>query len=78
MNILEIKGAFISLLAEVDDAVLLQRMLENCLELIHQTDTLEDLPEDVVQALEAADLEDDLNDTIPNDNVFQQLRTWQK
>lgn len=78
MSIYEIKSAFISLLAEVDDPELLRRMLENCVELFNQADGLEDLPSEVMNALEAADLDDDLSDTIPNEAVFQQLQTWQK
>ena len=78
MNILEMKGAFMGMLAQVEDEELLRRMLENCVEMLNRTDMLDDLSPEVLKALESADLDFDLDDTIPNDAVFQQLRAWQK
>jgi hypothetical protein len=78
MNALEIRGAFISLLAEVEDEALLKKMLEKCVELVKRVDSLDDLPPSVVAALEAAELDDDLSDTIPNEQAFKTFRAWQK
>lgn len=78
MNILELKGAFMGMLAQVDDEDLLRRMLENCMELLGKADMLNDLPLEVLQALEKADKDEDISDTIPNDAVFQQFKSWQK
>jgi hypothetical protein len=78
MNILEMKGAFMGMLAQVEDEELLRGMLEKCVEMLNRTDMLDDLSPEVIKALEAADLDFDLDDTIPNDAVFQQLRAWQK
>lgn len=78
MNILEIKGTFVSMIAQVDDEKLLQEMLQNCLELLKKEDNLSDLPPEVLQALEEANADDDMSNTIPNDAVFQQFKSWQK
>ena len=78
MNILEIKGTFVSMIAQVDDEKLLQEMLQNCLELLKKEDNLSDLPPEVLRALEEANSDDDMSDAIPNDAVFQQFKSWQK
>lgn len=78
MNILEMKGAFMGMLAQIEDEDLLRQMLDNCIEMVKQADQLDDLPAEVLQALEIADLDEDINDTIPNDAVFQQFKVWQK
>ena len=78
MNILEIKGTFVSMIAQVDDEKLLQEMLQNCLELLKKEDNLSDLPPEVLRALEEANSDDDMSDVIPNDAVFQQFKSWQK
>lgn len=78
MNILEMKGAFMGMLAQIEDEDLLRRMLDNCIEMVKQADQLDDLPAEVLQALEIADLDEDINDAIPNDAVFQQFKVWQK
>lgn len=78
MNILEIKGTFMSMIAQVEDEKLLQEMLQNCLDLLKKEDNLSDLPPEVLQALEEANADDDMSDTIPNDAVFQQFKSWQK
>lgn len=78
MNILEIKGTFVSMIAQVDDEKLLQEMLQNCLELLKKEDNLSDLPPEILQALEEANADDDMSDSIPNDAVFQQFKSWQK
>ena len=77
MNALEIKGAFLTLLAEVEDTELLRKMLEKCAEMLKQTDMLSDLPKEVVAALETAELDNDLTDTIPNEAAFKNFRAWQ-
>lgn len=78
MNTLEIKGAFISLLAGVEDEGLLREMLKKCVEIVERVDILDDLPSTVLSALEAAELDDDLANVIPNDDAFKQFRAWQK
>lgn len=78
MNTLEMKGAFMSLLAEVEDPEVLRQMLESCVKILQQTDPLDDLPMEVLAALEKIELDDDLTDVISNEMVFQQFRTWQK
>ena len=67
-----------SLLTEVDDAELLQQMLKKCLEMVQKADTLDDLPPEVIAALEKADNDNDLSDTIPNEAAFKMYREWQK
>lgn len=78
MNALEIKGAFLSLLAEVEDAELLKRMLEKCVEMVGRVDNLDDLPVSVIKALEIAEKDDDLSDTLTNEAAFKAFRSWQK
>lgn len=78
MNILEIKGTFVSMIAQVDDEELLQEMLQNCLELLKKEGNLPDLPPEILRALEEANADDDMSDVIPNDAVFQQFKSWQK
>lgn len=78
MSTLEIKGAFIDLLAEIENPELLKKMLDLCLEIAHQEDLLQDLPTEIVSALEAAELDEDLSDTISNEEMFKGFRTWQK
>ena|GEM_PF-6050083 len=53
-------------------------MLEKCVELVKKVYTLDDLPPSVVAALEAAELDDDLSDVIPNEQAFKTFRAWQK
>ena len=77
MNALEIKGAFLTLLAEVEDTELLRKMLEKCAEMLKQVDMLEDLPKEVVAVLETA-VDDDLTDTVPNEAAFKTFKAWQK
>ncbi len=78
MNALEIRGAFISLLVEVDDTELLRKMLEKCVEMVKRVDMLDDLPPEVVAALEAVELDENLSDTVPNEEAFKTFRAWQK
>ena len=78
MNTLEIKGAFISLLAEVEDAALLQKMFEKCVEMMKGVDMLDDLPPEVLKALELAEKDTDFTDTIPNEDAFNTFRSWPK
>lgn len=78
MNTLEIRGAFIRLLAEIEDPELLQKMLEKCLDMANREDMLNDLSAEAISALEAAELDDELSDTISNEEVFNGFRTWQK
>lgn len=78
MNALELRGAFVSLLSEVEDVELLRRMLESCIEILKKVDALEDLPPEVIEALENAEQDDDLSDTIPNETAFKMFREWQK
>lgn len=67
------------MLAQIEDEDLLRRMLDNCIEMVKQADQLDDLPAEVLHALEIADLDEDINnDTIPNDAVFQQFKVGQK
>lgn len=66
------------MIAQVDDEKQLQEMLQNCLELLKKEDNLSDLPSEVLQALEEANADDDMSNTIPNDAVFQQFKSWQK
>lgn len=40
MNILEMKGAFMGMLAQVEDEELLRGMLEKCVEMLNRTDML--------------------------------------
>lgn len=78
MSSLEIKGTFIGMLAQIEDEALLRQMLEHCIELANRADALADLPDEVLQALELANQDEDLQDTIPNDAIFQQFKSWQK
>jgi len=78
MNILEIKGTFVSMIAQVDDEELLQEMLQNCIELLKKEGNLSDLPPEILRALEEANADGDMSDVIPNDAVFQQFKSWQK
>lgn len=57
---------------------MLKKMLEKCVELVKKVYTLDDLPPSVVAALEAAELDDDLSDVIPNEQAFKTFRAWQK
>ncbi len=65
-------------MAEIEDEALLKKMLEKCVELVKKVYTLDDLPPSVVAALEAAELDDDLSDVIPNEQAFKTFRAWQK
>ncbi len=76
MNALEIKGAFLSLLAEVEDTSLLQKMFEKCTEMMKGVDMLDELPPEVINALGKAETDDDLTDTIPNEEAFKKFRSW--
>ncbi len=78
MNALELRGAFVSLLSEVEDVELLRRMLESCVEILKKVDALDDLPPEVIEALEKAEQDEDLSDTITNETAFKMFREWQK
>ncbi len=79
MNTMEIRGNFISLLAEVDDPELLKKMLEKCLEMLQTEDRLEDLSPELLAMLERAIEESyDESDLVPNEKVTQMARQWLK
>ena len=74
----QLRGDFVSLLAQVEDEELLREMLRRCMEAMQAVDMLEDLPKEVIQALEAAVADDDESDTISNEEAFETFKTWAK
>ncbi len=79
MNVMEIRGSFISLLAEINDPDLLQQMLANCHSMLQAEDRLADLSPELLWMLEKAVAEsDDLSDAIPNEKVKKLAYEWLK
>ncbi len=77
MNTMEIRGSFISLLAEVDDPALLHKMLEKCLEMLRREDRLEELSPELLAMLERAIEESyNENDLLSNESVTQMAQQW--
>ncbi len=77
--IAQLRGDFVALLAQVNNEKLLREMLRLCLEAMQEVDTLEDLPGEVLAALERAVGESyDESDLIPNEEITQMAQKWLK
>lgn len=75
MNTMELKGNFISLLAEVDDPDLLKLMLEKCLHALRKEERLDVISVETLAVLKAAvAVKINENELIPNDDANKEGR----
>lgn len=73
----QLRGDFVSLLAQVEDEEILREMLRRCLAALEEVDMLADLPPAVLVALERAIKESyDESDLISNEVVTQMAQKW--
>lgn len=78
MTSTEIRGSFVSLLAEVDDAATLRQMFQKCVEILRQKDPLAaHFPVSFLAELdEAIAQSDDGAEAVSNDEAFKMFRAW--
>lgn len=79
MHAATIRGNFVTLLAQVDDAATLQTMFEQCLEILGKSDPLllAGFPSELFAELdEAVAQSDDESQAISNEEAFQLFRQW--
>ncbi len=79
MSALELKGKFIKLLAEVEDAQMLEKMLSYCLALTSGKYPLGSFPLEFISELEEAIADsDDESNLTDNEEAFKMFRQWAK
>ena len=79
MNVMEIRGNFVSLIVNVDDANILKSMFEKCLEVLKSKDPLlaAGFSTDFVAELDEAILKsDNEKEDIPNEAAFKLFHEW--
>ena len=78
MSATEIRGSFVSLLADVEDEGTLRQMFLKCLEIVHKKDPLVGVfpPEFLAELDEAIAQSDDESEAISNEEAFKQFRAW--
>lgn len=79
MSALELKGKFIKLLAEVEDAKMLEQMLAYCLAITSGKHPLADFSPQLMPELEEAIADsDNEEDLLDNEEAFKLFRQWAK
>ncbi|MCK6690543.1 MAG: hypothetical protein L6Q97_00410 [Thermoanaerobaculia bacterium] len=79
MSAVEVKGNFLNFLAEIEDAALLRRMLEACLEIARTEHALDEMPPEIL-----ADLKDAIQrsyneeNLIPHESILKEREAWLK
>ncbi len=78
MNAVEIRGNFVSLIAQVQDPRILGAMFQQCLEVLRNHDPLakEFPPALIAQLDEAIPESDDESNDILNEEAFKLFETW--
>jgi hypothetical protein len=78
MSTVTIRGNFVFLLAQVEDATVLQQMFEKCLEILKENNaTLGAFSQDFLLELEEAIAQsDDETEAISNEDAFKLFRQW--
>ena len=77
MTVMELKGNFHSLIAQVDDPELLRRMFRECLDMMKGLDMLDDMPPEAIAELERAIAESYENeDGTPHEEVKKMFKSW--
>ncbi len=79
MSAIEIRGKFVKLLAEVEDAAMLEQMLAYCLALVKNGEPLAGFSPEIIAELEEAIADSDTEgDTLDNEEAFKIFRQWAK
>lgn len=78
MTAIEIRGFFVSLLAEVEDETTLRQMFEKCVEILKKKDPLAARfsAELLAELDEAVAQSDDETAAVSNDEAFKFFRAW--
>lgn len=77
MNVLELRGSLVSIIAEVDSEQVLRQILSQSLNILRRHDPEFDFSPALQAELEIAYAEsDDESQAIPNDEAFQLFRQW--
>lgn len=71
MSTITIRGNFVSLLAQVDDAATLQRMFEMCLEILKESNPPSFPPDLLMELADAVAQSDDESEAISNEEAFK-------
>ena len=76
MSTITIRGNFVSLLAQVEDAATLQRMFEMCLEILKESNLQAFSPALLMELEEAIAHSDDESEAVSNEEAFKLFRQW--
>lgn len=77
MSVMELKGNFHQMIAQIDDQNLLRKMFEQCLDIAKMSDSLDDMPAEAVAELEAAVQESYHDETgVPHADVRKLFKAW--
>jgi len=77
MTVMELKGNFHELIAQIDDPELLRSMFQQCLEILKGIDTLDDMPPEAIAELERAITDSYENESgIPHAEVKKMFKAW--
>ena len=79
MTVMELKGNFHDLIAQIDDYEILRTLYTQCLNSLKNVDMLEDLSPEAILELENAISESDENeDGVSHDEVKKMFNEWTK
>ncbi len=79
MTVMELKGNFHDLIAQIDDYEILRTLYTQCLNALKNVDMLEDLSPEAILELESAISESDENeDGVSQDEVKKMFNEWTK
>lgn len=77
MSVMELKGNFHQMIAQIDDQNLLRKMFEQCLDLAKMTDSLDDMPAEAITELEQAVQASYHDETgVAHEDVRKLFKTW--
>ena len=77
MNILQLRGSLVSIIADVDNEQVLRQIFNQSLQILLAHDLGYQFPSELLAELEEAYVEsDDESETISNDAAFKLFRQW--
>jgi hypothetical protein len=77
MSVMELKGNFHDLIAQVDDPELLRQMFRQCLDMLKGVDMLDDMPPEAIAELEQAIAESYQDESgVSHEDVKKMFKSW--
>ncbi len=77
MNVLELRGSLVSIIADVESEQVLRQILSQSLNILRSHDPEHDFPPELLAELEEAYAEsDDESQAVPNEEAFKLFRQW--